>query len=122
MDYDIRLVKLVSGDMIVGKFDAAARKVTDPAVIQALPTQQGTQMVLLPFGYPFDQDMHGEISMDHVLFEYKNCPEELKTKYLEAVTNISMSSGGLDLSGGGLGGGLGGLGGGLGSGGGLDLG
>ena len=103
MEYDIRLVKLSSGDMVVGKFDEAARKINDPAVIQALPTQQGTQMVLLPFGYPFDQEMHGEISMDHVLFEYKSCPEELKTKYIEAVTNISMSSGGLDLSGGGLG-------------------
>ncbi|MDD3311805.1 hypothetical protein [Pseudodesulfovibrio sp.] len=103
MDYDIRLVKLVSGDMIVGKFDEAAGKIADPATIQALPTQQGTQMVLLPFGYPFDQEMHGEISTAHVLFQYQNCPEELKTKYLEAVTNIAMSSGGLDLSGSGMG-------------------
>lgn len=113
MSYDIRLVKLVSGDMIVGKFDEAGKKIDDPATIQAMPTQQGTQMVLLPYGYPFDQEMHGEISMEHVLFEYKNCPEELKTKYIEALTNISMSSGGLDLSGG-AGGGMGG--------GGLDLG
>ena len=109
MSYDIRLVKLVSGDMVVGKFDEDAKKITDPATIQAVPTQQGTQMMLLPFGYPFDQEMHGEISMDHVLFEYKSCPEELKTKYIEAATNISMSSGGLDLSGpGGAGGGAGG--------------
>jgi len=106
MNYDIRLVKLTSGDMIVGKFDVAGNKIEDPAVIQAMPTAQGTQMVLLPYGYPFDQDMHGQISMDHVMFEYKNCPEELKTKYLEALTNISMSSGGLDLSGGMGGGGL----------------
>ncbi len=106
MNYDIRLVKLVSGDMIVGKFDEAGKKINDPAAIQAMPTQQGTQMVLLPFGYPFDQEMHGEISMDNVLFQYKNCPEELKTKYIEALTNISMSSGGLDLSGGMSGGGL----------------
>lgn len=101
MSYDIRLVKLISGDMIVGKFVEEENKIEDPATIQAMPTQQGTQMVLLPFGYPFDQEMHGEISMDHIMFEYKACPEELKTKYIEAVTNISMSSGGLDLSGGG---------------------
>ena len=107
MNYDIRLAKLVSGDMIVGKFDEAGKKIEDPAAIQAMPTQQGTQMVLLPFGYPFDQEMHGQISMEHVLFEYKNCPEELKTKYLEALTNISLSSGGLNLSdAGGAGGGL----------------
>ena len=112
MDYDIRLVKLISGDMIVGKFNVEANKIEDPATIQAMPTQQGTQMVLLPFGYPFDQEMHGEISMEHVLFEYKTCPEELKTKYIEAVTNISMSSGGLDLSGGAGPDGVGGAGGG----------
>ena len=100
MSYDIRLVKLVSGDMIVGKFDQTAKVIQDPAAIQAVPTQQGTQMVLLPFGYPFDQEIHGEISMDHVLFEFKTCPEELKNKYIEAATNITMSSGGLDLSGG----------------------
>ncbi len=114
MDYDIRLVKLISGDMVVGKFNEEAKAIEDPATIQAMPTQQGgSQMVLLPFGYPFDQEMHGKISMEHVLFEYKTCPEELKTKYIEAVTNISMSSGGLDLSGGagteGVGGGGGGL-------------
>ena len=100
MSYDIRLVKLVSGEMVVGKYNAEAKQMDDPASIQALPTQQGTQMVLLPYGYPFDQDMHGAISMSHVLFEYKHCPEELKNKYIEALTNISLSSGGLDLSGG----------------------
>lgn len=70
-------------------------------------------MVLLPYGYPFDQEMHGEIAKEHVMFEYKTCPEEVKTKYIEAVTNISMSSGGLDLSGG--------MGGGGAAGGGLNL-
>ncbi len=100
MSHDIRLVKLVSGDMVVGKFNEEAKVIEEPASIQAMPTQSGTQMVLLPFGYPFDQEMHGEISMDNVLFEYKTCPEELKTKYIEAATNISMTSGGLDLSGG----------------------
>ncbi|BDQ36618.1 hypothetical protein SYK_09780 [Pseudodesulfovibrio nedwellii] len=104
-NYDIRLAKLVSGEMIVAKYDGIARKYEDPATIQAMPTQNGNQMVLLPYGYPFDQEMHGEISFDHVLFEYKNCPEELKTKYIEALTNISLSSGGLDLGGGTPGGG-----------------
>lgn len=100
MSDNIKLLKLVSGDMVVGKIDETGTKIIDPAAIQAMPTQQGgSQMVLLPFGYPFDQEMHGEIAMSNVLFEFKNCPEELKTKYIEAVTNISMSSGGLDLSG-----------------------
>ncbi|WP_207259730.1 hypothetical protein [Desulfovibrio sp. Huiquan2017] len=112
MNYDIRLVKLVSGEMVVGNF--VGSDIEEPAILQAMPTQQGTQMILLPYGYPFDQEMHGKIAQDHVLFEYKNCPEELKTKYIEAKTNISLSSGGLDLSGMGGTGGMGG--------GGLDLG
>jgi len=109
MEYDIRLVKLVTGEMIVGKNNDETGNLDDPATIQAMPTQTGTSMVLLPYGYPFDQEMHGSIAKEHVLFEYKACPEEVKTKYLEAVTNISMSSGGLDLSGGASGAGGGGL-------------
>jgi hypothetical protein len=111
MSYDIRLVKLVSGEMVVGNF--AGSDIEEPAILQAMPTQQGTQMVLLPYGYPFDQEMKGKIDKSHVLFEYESCPEELKTKYIEAKTNISLSSGGLDLSG------MGGAGS---AGGGLDLG
>lgn len=112
MSYDIRLVKLIGGEMVVGNF--AGDFIEEPAILQVMPTQQGTQMILLPYGYPFDQEMHGKISMKHVLFEYKNCPEELKNKYIEAKTNISLSSGGLDLSGA--------MGGSMGGGGGLDLG
>lgn len=104
MEYDIRLVKLVTGEMIVGKFNAETNVFDDPAIIQAMPTQTGTSMVLLPYGYPFDQEMHGSIAKEYVMFEYKTCPEEVKTKYLEAATNITLSSGGLDLSGAGSGG------------------
>ncbi|GAB1410139.1 hypothetical protein MASR1M90_12930 [Desulfovibrionales bacterium] len=100
--YDIRLVKLVSGDMILGKWDEAAGVIKDPAVLQTIPTAQGgMQMLLLPFGYPFDQEIAGEIDLKHVLFQYKSVPEELKTKYLEATTNLTLSAPG----------GLGGLGG-----------
>ncbi len=101
MAYDIRLVKLVSGEMILGKFDAEKNVYNDPAILQIVPTQQGSmQMMLVPFGYPFDQDFTGFISHDHVIFTYTACPEDLKTKYMEAFSNLSLSSkglGGLDL-------------------------
>ena len=91
--YDIRLVKLVNGDMVLGKWDEGAGKITDPAILQTIPTQQGgVQMLLLPFGYPFDQNIEGEIDTRHVLFHYKSVPEELKTKYLEATTNLTLSA------------------------------
>ena len=91
--YDIRLVKLVNGEMVLGKWDQDAGLIKDPAILQTVPTQQGgMQMLLLPFGYPFDQNMEGEIETRHVLFQYKSVPEELKTKYLEAVTNLTLSA------------------------------
>lgn len=91
MAYDIRMAKLINGDIVIGKWDAAAGKIKDAAAIQTIPTQQGVQMVMLPFGYPFDTAMDAEINLAHVLYEYKKCPEELKTKYMEAVTNLTLS-------------------------------
>ena len=105
--YDIRLVKLVNGDMVLGKWNEEKGIIADPAILQTIPTQQGgMQMLLLPFGYPFDQEMTGEIELKHVIYQYKTVPEELKTKYLEATTNLTLSApGGL--------GNLGGMGGGV---------
>ena len=49
--YDIRLVKLVNGEMVLGKWDQEAGVIRDPAVLQTIPTAQGgVQMLLLPFG------------------------------------------------------------------------
>jgi hypothetical protein len=95
MTYDIRMVKLVTGETAIGKHDAQQNTLSDPAVLQTVPTQQGVQMMLMPFGYPFDNEFSGGISYAHVLYEYKNCPEELKTKYMEATSNLTLSSGGL---------------------------
>jgi len=50
--------------------------------------------MLLPFGYPFEQEITGSISTKHVLYEYANAPEELKTKYLEASSNLTLSAAG----------------------------
>ena len=95
MAYDIRMVKLVTGETAIGKHDAQHSALNDPAVLQTVPTQQGVQMMLMPFGYPFDNEFTGGILYSHVLYEYKNCPEELKTKYMEATSNLTLSSGGL---------------------------
>lgn len=105
--YDIRLVKLVNGDMVLGKWDQDKGLILDPAVLQTIPTQQGgVQMLLLPFGYPFDQNIEGEIDQRHVIYQYKTVPEELKTKYLEATTNLTLSAPGGLRNLGGMGGGV----------------
>jgi len=95
MAYTICMVKLVTGEMVIGKHDIQAKAINDPAVLQTIPTQQGVQMMLMPYGYPFETSFTGSLSDSHVLYTYKNCPEELKTKYLEACSNIMLTSGGL---------------------------
>ena len=93
MAYDIRLVKIVTGDMVLGKWDEQQGKLTDLAMLQMVPTQQGgVQMLLLPFGYPIDNEIAGEIDSRHILYTYKNLPEDLKNKYLEASSNLTISS------------------------------
>ncbi|HMB32186.1 MAG TPA: hypothetical protein VKN82_10205 [Desulfohalobiaceae bacterium] len=93
MSYDIQLVKLINGDMALGKLDKEKGQLKDPAILQTVPTQQGSvQMALLPFGYPFDMEIQGEISLDHVIYYYKNIPDDLKNKYFEASSNLTLSS------------------------------
>ncbi|MFP4083777.1 MAG: hypothetical protein ACLFP9_03245 [Desulfonatronovibrio sp.] len=93
MAYDIRLVKIVSGDMVLGKWDEKEDKLTDLAMLQMIPNQQGgVQMVLLPFGYPIDNELTGELAGKHILYVYQNLPEDLKNKYLEASSNLTISS------------------------------
>ena len=48
MAYDIRLMKLVTGELIIGKFDAEKDCLNEVATLQTVPTQQGVQMMLLP--------------------------------------------------------------------------
>lgn len=93
MAYDIRLVKIVTGDMVLGKWDEKQNKLTDLAMLQMVPTQQGgVQMLLLPFGYPIDNEITGEIDGKNILYFYKNTPGDLKNKYLEASSNLTISS------------------------------
>ncbi len=104
MSYDnIKLVKLINGEMVLGKENAEEKKLKDVAMLQTVPTEQGVQMLLLPFGYPFETEVGGEISLEHVLYEYKKFPEELKTKYMEAASNLTLSAPGgmrgMDLTG-----------------------
>ena len=96
MAYDIRLVIIVTGELIIGKFDAEANALTDVAIMQTVPTQQGVQLMMLPYGYPFDQEFNGRIEGKHFLFEYEHTPQEVQDKYLEACSKLSLSSGGLN--------------------------
>ncbi len=91
MAYDIRLVKLVTGELVIGKYNAEQDALEDAAILQIVPAQQGVQMMMLPYGYPFEQDFSGRIEGKHFLYPYKKLPDGLETKYLEATSNLTLS-------------------------------
>ncbi len=100
MAYDIRLVKLVTGELILGKYNAETSSLEDVAILQVVPSQQGVQMMMLPYGYPFEQEFKGRIESKFFLYPYEKLPDGLETKYLEACTNLTLSGmGGLELTG-----------------------
>ena len=72
MAYDIRLMKLVTGELIIGKYDADKDCLNEVATLQSVPTQQGVQMMLLPYGYPFEPDFTGSIEGKNFLYRYAN--------------------------------------------------
>lgn len=93
MAYDIRLMKLVTGELVIGKYHEDKDSLSDVAAIQTIPAQQGVQMMMLPYGYPFESDFKGSIDGKFFLFRYENTPKELQDKYIEACTNLTVAGG-----------------------------
>ena len=85
-------------------FDEASNSYKDVAAVQAIPSGGGMQIAILPFGFPYEEEIGGEIAADKVIYEYAKIPEELKEKYIEAKSNIKIASGMGDLGGGSAGG------------------
>lgn len=93
MAYDIRLMKLVTGELVIGKYDQEKDSLSDVAAIQTIPSQQGVQMMMLPYGYPFDSEFNGTIEGKYFIFRYGATPKELQDKYIEACTNLTVAGG-----------------------------
>jgi len=95
MAYTVRLVKLVTGELVLGKYDADKKMLTEVALMQMVPMQQGMQILMLPYGYPFEQGFSGSIKEEHFMYEYTRLPDDLETKYMEAISNLTLNTGGL---------------------------
>ncbi len=94
MAYDVRLFKLVTGEIVIGKYDEKSDTVNDVATLQSVPMQQGgVQMLILPYGYPFENTFCGSIESKNFIYRYKDTPVELQDKYLETATNLTVSGG-----------------------------
>ena len=92
MQYDIRMYKIVCGDVIMGIYDGEAKAVKDVVIIQAVPSANGIQIALIPYGFPYEDEIRGSIEEKHFVYEYKKVPQELKDKYLETKSNIKITS------------------------------
>ena len=93
MAYDIRMFKLVTGELVMGKYDAEKDVLNEVAALQTVPTQQGVQMMMLPYGYPFESEFTGSLEGKHFMYRYATTPEEMQNKYLEAASNLTLSGG-----------------------------
>ena len=67
MAYNIRLVKLINGDMVLGKIDDDEGKIKGPAIVQMMPTQQGgVQMAARRPGQAYHGDAVAAFDRDEV--------------------------------------------------------
>ncbi|MDR0816751.1 MAG: hypothetical protein LBN28_05115 [Desulfovibrio sp.] len=93
MAYDIRLMKLVTGELVIGKYDTGKDCLNEVAALQTVPTQQGVQMMMMPYGYPFEPNFSGTLDGSAFLYRYASTPKELQDKYIEATTNLTVAGG-----------------------------
>lgn len=92
MQYDIKLVKLVSGETVMGNYKSEKKTLDDVVLIQTVPTGGGVQIAILPYGFPYEQEISASLDEKHIMYEYQKVPEEMKTKYLEAKSDIKIAS------------------------------
>ncbi len=89
---DIKFVKLVTGETVIGTYNNQDNLMEDIALIQVIPGASGIQIALVPYGFPFEEKISGTISMDKVVYEFDNIPSDLESKYVQAKSNITISS------------------------------
>ncbi len=94
MAEDIRLFKLVTGEIIIGNYDADVDIVDDVATLQSVPMQGGgMQMMIVPYGVPFENTLCGKIEGNNILYRYQELPAEIKEKYIEVRETIKTKGG-----------------------------
>lgn len=88
---ETRLAKIVTGEIVMGIDAPELGGIKDVANVQIIPSGGGMQLALLPFGFPFEEDIKGFIANDKVIYEIEKIPSELIDKYTEAKSNIRIA-------------------------------
>jgi len=93
MSENIVFAKIVTGEMVLGEKSEDGEIIKNICLVQVMPTQSGSmQIAIVPYGFPFEEEVRGEISMANVLFQFKDVPGDLADKYVETKTNIMRAS------------------------------
>ncbi|HEX13968.1 MAG: hypothetical protein C0173_07095 [Desulfurella sp.] len=87
---EIKIVKIVTGETVIGT--KVSDYLEDVALIQVIPSSGGIQLAILPYGFPFEDKIGGKIPLDKIVYEFKDVPDDIKNKYLEAKSDIKISS------------------------------
>ncbi|MDD6088656.1 MAG: hypothetical protein PUB69_05030 [Desulfovibrionaceae bacterium] len=87
----IRMFKLISGEIVIGKYDEESGNLEDLGTIEIAGTASGPQMMLIPYGYPFEQEFSGSVHSSFFMYEFTRIPEGLDTQYLEACSKLSIA-------------------------------
>ncbi len=90
MNYDnIQLVKIVTGEMVIGVREGD--KLEGVAMVQIVPiSSNDMQIAILPYGFPFEETVEGVISANHIVYTFESVSEDLVNKYIETRSNITI--------------------------------
>lgn len=89
---EVRLAKTIAGDTVIGIDAPEKNGIKDVASVQLVPSSTGNiSIAILPFGFPFEDEIEGFLANDKLLYEINKIPEELKNKYTEAKSNIRIA-------------------------------
>ncbi len=92
MASDIRLFKLVTGEVVIGEYDASTDTVSAVCSVQRANTKDGgMQLIMVPYGVPFETTLGGAIEGKNILYRYMETPQELQDKYTEIIENIKKA-------------------------------
>ena len=89
---NMKFAKLVTGEMVMGTYNEQEDKLEDVALIQVVPSSAGIQIAIVPYGFPFEEKITGSIGMDKIVYEFKDVPSDIENKYIQAKSNITISS------------------------------
>jgi len=93
MSDNMVFAKLVTGEMVLAEKSESGESIKNICLVQVMPTQSGSmQIAIVPYGFPFEEEVRGEISNANVLFTFKNVPGDLADKYVETKSNIMRAS------------------------------